>query len=137
MARAIVAGFVVFGVIAMGTVGHAGQAAPAGNAAAKALKNPIPADAASIDAGKAIFARFCRSCHGPEGKGDGTAAPQGSHPANFTDAKWDHGGTDGEIYTTIHDGVGPKFDMDAWEGRIQDKDIWNVVNFLKTLGPKQ
>ena len=133
MTRAIVVGLALFGVIAMGTVGHAGQG---GSAAAKALKNPVPADAASIEAGKAVFARYCRSCHGPEGKGNGTAAPQGSTPANFTDAKWDHGSTDGEIYTVIHDGIGPKFDMDAWEGRIQDKDIWNVVNYIKTLAPK-
>src|SRR5262245_16446286 len=125
MRRAIVAGIALFYMGAVGTGGHAGQ----GSAGAKALKNPVPADAAAIDTGRALLAKFCAGCHGQEGKGDGPRAPAGSKPANFTDAKWDHGGTDGEIYTTIHDGVGPKFDMDSWEGRIADKDIWNLVNF--------
>ena len=92
--------------------------------------------AASIEAGKAVFAKYCRSCHGAEGKGDGAGAPKDVHPANLTDAKWEHGSTDGEIFTTIKTGVPPKFDMDSWDGRIKDPDIWNVVNYIRTLGPK-
>ena len=142
MRSAIVAGLAVVGVMALGAVGEAGQAKPATPAkpaaAAKAMKNPVAADAASVDAGKAVFAKYCRACHGAEGKGDGPGAAmmKGVKPANLTDAKWDHGATDGEIFTTIHDGVGPKFDMDSWEGRIQDKDIWNIVNYIKTLKAK-
>ena len=83
-----------------------------------------------------MFAKYCRSCHGAEGKGDGAGAPKDVHPANLTDAKWDHGSTDGEIFTTIKMGVGPKFDMDSWDGRIKDPDIWNLVNYIRTLGPK-
>src|SRR2546423_5458522 len=146
MARGYAAGFgfvfvMTFG--SMGVVGHAGQAKPAAaqakpaaNTAAKALKNPVAADAASIEAGKATFAKYCRSCHGAEGKGDGAGAPKDVHPANLTDAKWEHGGTDGEIFSTIKNGVPPKFDMDSWDGRIPDKDIWNLVNYIHTLGPK-
>ena len=145
MARGVTAGFTVFCAMAMGAmgplgvVGHAGQAKPpaAVNAAAKALKNPVPANAVSVEAGKAVFAKYCRSCHGAEGKGDGAGAPKDVHPANLTDAKWDHGSTDGEIFTTIKTGVGPKFDMDSWDGRIKDPDIWNLVNYIKTLAPKK
>jgi mono/diheme cytochrome c family protein len=142
MARGMVTGLAMVGVMALGVVGHAGQAKPAAPAtpaksaaAAKAMKNPVAADAASVDAGKAVFAKYCRACHGAEAKGDGPGAAmiKGNKPANLTDAKWDHGATDGEIFTTIHDGVGPKFDMDAWQGRIPDKDIWNVVNYVKSL----
>ena len=142
MARGIVAGLAVVGVMALGVVGHAAQAKPAkpttSPAAAKAMKNPVAADAASVEAGKAVFAKYCRACHGTEGKGDGPGAAmlKDVKPANLTDAKWDHGGTDGEIFTTIHDGVGPKFIMDSWEGRLKDNDIWNVVNYVKTLKAK-
>jgi mono/diheme cytochrome c family protein len=140
MARWIAAGFTVFCVMAvgpLGVVGHAGQAKPpAANAAAKALKNPVPANAVSVEAGKAVYAKYCRSCHGPEGKGDGPGTPKDVHPANLTDAKWDHGSTDGEIFTTIKMGVPPKFDMDSWDGRIKDPDIWNLVNYIRTLAPK-
>src|SRR4051812_38607713 len=142
MARGIVAGLAVVGVMALGVVGHAAQAKPAAPAkspaAAKAMKNPIAADAASVEAGKAVFAKYCRACHGVEGKGDGPGAAmlKDVKPANLTDAKWDHGGTDGEIFTTIHDGGGPKFIMDFWGGRLKDNDIWNVVNYVKTLKAK-
>ena len=54
----------------------------------------------------------------------------------MTDARWDHGSTDGEIFVTIHDGVPPKYDMDSYEGKITDTDIWNVVNYLRSIGPK-
>jgi mono/diheme cytochrome c family protein len=142
MARGIVAGMAVAGVMALGVVGYAGQAKPAtpaqsakSAAAAKAMKNPVAADAASIDAGRAVYAKYCRACHGAEALGDGPGAAmmKDKKPANLADAKWDHGSTDGEIFASIHDGIGPKFDMDAWEGRIQDRDIWNVVNYLKSL----
>jgi mono/diheme cytochrome c family protein len=138
MAREVRAGLVGFCIVVMGTIGYAGQAKPpAGNAAAKALKNPVPATAASVDAGKATYAKYCRSCHGPEGKGDGPGTPKDVHPANFTDAKWDHGATDGEIFSTIKNGVPPKFDMDSWDGRIKDPDIWNLVNYIKTFSAKK
>ncbi len=141
MARWVRAGITVFSVMAMGpmaVVGHAGQAKPAAvNAAARALKNPVPTNAVSVEAGKAVFAKYCRSCHGAEGKGDGAGAPKDVKPADLTDPKWDHGSTDGEIFTTIKMGVPPKFDMDSWDGRIKDPDIWNLVNYIKTLAPKK
>ena len=50
---------------------------------------------------------------------------------------WDHGSTDGEIFTNIKDGIGPKFDMKAMKAKIpMDTDIWNIVNYLRSLGPK-
>jgi len=102
----------------------------------KLLKNPVPPSASSVEQGQGVFGRFCTRCHGIEGKGDGPQPPEGSHPANLTDAQWDHGSTDGEIFTTIHDGVPPKFDMDSYEGKITDTEIWNVVNYLRSIGPK-
>jgi mono/diheme cytochrome c family protein len=102
----------------------------------KSLKNPLPASAASIQKGEALYQQRCRQCHGDTGKGDGRQAPAESHPADLTDDKWDHGSTDGEIFTTIHDGVAPKYDMDSWEGKVPDEDIWNLVNYIRSIGPK-
>jgi mono/diheme cytochrome c family protein len=143
MARGMAIGFAAICMVAMGAVGQASQAKPAatakaqaGNAAAKALKNPVPADATSIAQGKAVFTKYCQTCHGPLGKGDGPGTPKDVHPANLASGKFMHGGSDGEIFTTIKTGVPPKFDMDSWDGRIPDKDIWNLVNYIRTLGPK-
>ncbi len=101
----------------------------------KAVKNPIPPTPESIAAGKQIFAKNCVDCHGRSGKGDGNSAPEGSHPGNLTDAKWDHGSTDGEIFVTIRTGVGPKYDMDGFKDSLSEKDIWNVINYIRTIGP--
>ena len=61
-------------------------------------------------------------------------AAYGSVPSNFTDATWQHGGSDGEIFVTIRDGVGPGFSMDAYRDRLTEPEVWNLVNYLRTLG---
>ena len=83
---------------------------PGGSAEAKKMKNPVESSATSIAAGKAAYTRNCRFCHGTEAKGNGPMAPEGTHPSDLTDAKWDRGSTDGEIFVVIRDGAGPKFD---------------------------
>ncbi|MCY4025233.1 MAG: cytochrome c [Acidobacteria bacterium] len=95
--------------------------------------NPIAMSEDSVRAGRRVFGRFCRSCHGMRADGQGMTAPSGSRPANLVDEQWDHGSTDGEIFTVIREGVPPAYDMDAWEGRITDDDIWNIINFLRDL----
>jgi mono/diheme cytochrome c family protein len=51
--------------------------------------------------------------------------------ADFTDTNWGYGSSDGEIFSVIRDGT--MGDMGAYAGRLKDSDIWNVVNFLRTL----
>ena len=75
---------------------------------------------------------MCGRCHGAEGKGDGTAAI--TPVPDLTDAQWDYGSSDGEIFSVIHDGVSA--DMDGYAARLSDTDIWNVVNYVKTLKAK-
>jgi mono/diheme cytochrome c family protein len=110
---------------------------PGGSAEGKAMKNPVASSAASITAGQAAYAKNCRFCHGPEAKGDGPMAPKDTHPSDLTDAKWDRGSTDGEIFLVIRDGAGPDMKMKGYKGRMADNDIWNVVNYLRSLGPKK
>jgi len=104
--------------------------------AAAPTKNPVAPTAESVAAGEKVFGRFCKSCHGATGAGEGGAAPEGSTPANFTDAKWDHGSTDVAIFKTIKGGVPPDYVMEGWDGRIRDVDIWNLINYIRTIGPK-
>jgi len=109
---------------------------PGGSAEGKKMKTPVPASAESIAAGKALFAKNCRFCHGAEAKGNGPMAPEGTHPSDLTDAKWDRGSTDGEIFLVIREGAGPKFDMKGYKSKLAETDIWNIVNFLRSIGPK-
>jgi cbb3-type cytochrome c oxidase subunit III len=104
-----------------------------GNPEAATIRNPVAASAESASAGKRIYTRMCSRCHGPDGKGDGSAA---SAPVpDLTDAQWDYGGSDGEIFAVIHDGVST--DMDGYAARLSDTDIWNVVNFVKSAAAKR
>ena len=71
-----------------------------------------------------------------DAKGNGPMAPEGTHPSNLTDDKWERGSTDGEIFMVIRDGAGPKFDMKGNKSKMSDTDIWNVVNYLRSLQSK-
>ncbi len=115
-------------------IGLAAQAKPPA-AKGAAVKNPVPSTPASIATGEATFKKNCRFCHGEDAKGDGPQAPKDTHPPNLTDAKWDHGSTDGEIFAVIKDGIGPKFDMKGYNSKMTPQEMWNVVNYLRSIGP--
>lgn len=107
-----------------------------GNPEAAKMKNPVPSSAESIAAGKAAYAKNCRFCHGADAKGNGPMAPQGTHPSDLTDAKWDRGATDGEIFAVIRDGAGPKFDMKGYKSKMTETEMWSIVNYLRSVGSK-
>jgi mono/diheme cytochrome c family protein len=125
-------GLILTGIIyATSLAGAAAQAPKGGNLEAAKLKNPVEKTPESIAAGRKVYQRLCSRCHGPEGKGDGNAAGA-VPPSDLTDDVWDHGSSDGEMFTTIHDGTSA--DMEGYAQRISDTDIWNVVNFIRSLG---
>ena len=110
---------------------------PGGNPEAPTtLKNPVASTTTSVTAGAAAYKKYCSFCHGATAKGDGPLAPKGTMPADLTDATWDRGASDGEIFTVIMGGAGPKFDMKGFKGKMPDQDAWHIVNFLRSIGPK-
>jgi mono/diheme cytochrome c family protein len=106
---------------------------PGGSAEGKKLKNAVASSPDSIKAGAASFGKYCKFCHGADAKGNGPMAPKDTHPSDLTDAKWDRGSTDGEIFMVIKEGAGPKFDMKGFKSKMTDQEIWNVVNYLHSL----
>ena len=114
----------------------AGAQNPGGSEEGKKLKNPVASSPDSIKAGQASFQKYCRFCHGTDAKGNGPMAPEGTHPSDLTDAKWDRGSTDGELFMVIKEGAGPKFDMKGFKSKMTDQEIWNVVNYLRSLQAK-
>jgi mono/diheme cytochrome c family protein len=109
---------------------------PGGSPDGKKMKNPVASSPESIKAGQSAFQKNCRFCHGADAKGDGPMAPEGTHPSNLTDDKWDRGSTDGEIYLVIANGAGPKFDMKGYKSKMTENDIWNIVNYLRSVQAK-
>ena len=91
--------------------------------------NPIPRDQTSIERGKNMFKTYCIACHGSEGRGDGPAAAGlNPKPPNLVKMASHH--ADGDIAWKIENGRGA---MPAWKGRLKEKDIWHLTNFIQTL----
>lgn len=143
----ILGGSLVFGQAAQGHDQHApakpsssGQASnPHGDAththaAAAKIVNPVKPDQPSIAAGQKLYGTHCVTCHGPNGAGDGVQAPKFTpRPSNLMDAQWKHGPSDGEIFTVIRNGV-PKTSMSGFAKRMAERETWDVVNFVRSLG---
>jgi mono/diheme cytochrome c family protein len=107
-----------------------------GNPEARKMKNPVPATPESIAAGQQTFQKYCKFCHGADAKGNGPMAPKDTHPSDLTDDKWDRGSSDGEIFVVISEGAGPKFQMKGFKSKLTAQEMWNVVNYLRSLHQK-
>jgi mono/diheme cytochrome c family protein len=107
---------------------------PGGSPEGKKLKNPVAATPDSITAGQQTFQKMCSFCHGKDATGNGSRAPKTmTPPPNLTDAAWDRGASDGEIFLVMQHGAGPKFEMKGLKGKVPDQDLWNVVNYIRSL----
>ena len=107
-----------------------GQGAWEAPAAEKGKKNPLPADAKSIDQGKKVAQINCVSCHGAKGKGDGAAAVAlNPKPADWTSKKV-QAESDGEIFWKISAGRGA---MPSWKF-LPENDRWALVRYIRSLG---
>jgi cbb3-type cytochrome c oxidase subunit III len=107
-----------------------------GNSEAAKLKSPVALTPESVAAGKQIFQRSCATCHGSNAEG-GSGSDLIPAAPDLTDDKWDHGSTDGEIFDAIKNGVPPDFNMTPWKDQLKDPDIWNVVNYLRSIAKKK
>jgi mono/diheme cytochrome c family protein len=103
-------------------------------AAEAARKNPVEADAASLDRGKKLFVDRCADCHGTNGKGKGDLAvrlhykvPDLTKPDALKER------TDGELFYVVTKGCGG---MPGEQDYIDDRDKWDLVNYCRSIGPK-
>jgi len=117
------------------------QAPAKGDPEAAKIKNPVAATSESISAGQKQYQALCAGCHGKDAKGGITVSViedrGGNQPPDLTDDKWDHGSSDGEIFTVVKKGIAPEYFMAPWDGRISDEEIWNMVNYIKSLSQKK
>jgi class 3 adenylate cyclase/mono/diheme cytochrome c family protein len=92
-------------------------------------QNPILSTYESRQQGARIFQKNCATCHGVNADGNGVAGINLKiHPANLRAMAGTH--KDGEFAYKIREGRG---DMPGWELVLTDTDIWNLVNYIKTL----
>lgn len=97
-------------------------------------ENPSKADAGSISEGRRLFESQCAMCHGKSGDGKGELAAtmnlslkDYSKPAALKDV------SDGAMFYVMQKGCGQ---MLGEEGRLKSDQMWNLVNFIRSLGKK-
>jgi cytochrome c oxidase cbb3-type subunit 3 len=94
----------------------------------RSLSTPAVPDAPvqKIEAGKAVFAANCTSCHGDDAKGNSEiGAP------NLTDSFWIYGGDPQTIFTTVWGGR--QGHMPTWEARLSAADRKILALYLVDL----
>lgn len=127
----VIAAAIAFLVTAATAAAQEPPAEPHERAEAQALENPVEPTRESLVAGRQRYVFLCRQCHGNRGAGDGDMSHAGGIPSDFTDDVWTHGASDGEIFTVIKEGV--TADMQGYGSQLRDEDIWNLVNYIKSL----
>jgi hypothetical protein len=104
--------------------------------AQEGLLNPVPASLESVTNGEVLFGRYCATCHGPKGGGNGPVAgpPFGTGPFGVVlpiGGRFSLAGvfSDGHIYTTVTLGRGrmPNFKHIPVNGR------WDLINYIRYL----
>ena len=100
---------------------------------AQKLKSPVAYSKKSIDRGRVIFLQNCTSCHGENGKAEGSLIADATDLT--TPSLYKSGTTEGEIFRSIRDGAGDQ--MPAFKSQLaSETDIWNLVNFIRSLWPE-
>ena len=96
----------------------------------KTMKNAVAAGDASTKAGLALYIKNCASCHGKTGLGDGVKARSlKDFPGDFSKADFQKQ-SDGDLFYKTKTG---RDEMPKYEGKLSDDDIWNTVNYMRTL----
>jgi mono/diheme cytochrome c family protein len=97
--------------------------------AARVLSNPISLSPEVVEEGKVLYGRYCQSCHGEGGLGDGKVADQYKGVANLVaKAKVV---TEGHIFHVITHGKGRMWPHGS---QVNPDERWKIVHFVKSLG---
>jgi glucose/arabinose dehydrogenase len=96
-------------------------------ASTRATKNPYEGQAAAAQAGKALYARNCLSCHGKMGKGTGNVP-------SLVDGRLDSVPS-GEVFWFITQGDKDN-GMPSWAA-LPEKQRWQIITYVKAMGASQ
>jgi mono/diheme cytochrome c family protein len=136
---AALAGFVCLGLVAVAATGLFGDF---DSASSRASVN----DAAQVARGQIVYAAYCANCHGAKLEGQPnwqTRKPNGRLPAPPHDESghtWHH--PDDHLFEVTKHGlknIAPpdyQTDMPAYDGVLTDRQIWDVLAYIKSTWPK-
>ena len=99
------------------------------------VRNPIPPTADSVASGQVVYERYCLTCHGVNGRGDGPGA-EGLEPppADLAVHVPLHG--DADIFRFIANGIDGT-SMVGLADNLTDDEIWHVINYIRAQAEEQ
>jgi len=110
-----------------------GKPWPAPESATK-MKNPNKVDEEFIAAGKALYAKHCKSCHGAGGKGDGSKASQLEISCGDFTSESFKAEPEGVVYWKTTEGRDP---MPTFKKKTTEEERWQIVAYIETMGKKK
>lgn len=164
IAQLLIAGIVVFGVLALVTRQRGGDVrrmlqsigvlagltvisyalaftvapnipTPAVPFTARFMTNPVPDTQENIDAGRTHYQARCAVCHGPRALGDGPQAfTLQPKPFNLQVHAPLH--PTGEVYYWISEGVAGT-GMPAWKTVLTEEQRWQIIRYIDALAAKR
>ena len=120
------------------TAAAAGQSEASGSTGpeddqAVAAVNPTPYTQAAEKRGRTHYLRHCQICHGFDGR---ALENIDFEATDLTDPeRWRFGTTDGDLFRSTKFGAG--LDMPPFEAELDDTQIWELVHYLRSIGPKE
>ncbi len=93
------------------------------------LRNPVPASAASLAHGRALFAARCAPCHGRDGRGDGPVSQFFPPAPDLTGADI-QARPDGHLFGIISFGGAV---MPPQREGLSERDRWDLVNHVRAI----
>ena len=115
-----------------------GQSAASGNdgkadATPIAAVNPTPYSKDAERSGRTHYLRHCQICHGFDGR---ALENIDFEAADLTDPdRWRFGTSDADLFRSTKFGAG--LDMPPFEDELADEEIWHLVHYLRSIGPKE
>ncbi len=100
---------------------------------AVAAVNPTPYTQAAEKRGRTHYLRHCQICHGFDGR---ALENIDFEATDLTDPeRWRFGTTDGDLFRSTKFGAG--LDMPPFQAELDDTEIWELVHYLRGLGPEE
>ena len=89
--------------------------------------------------GRTLFLHYCSTCHGKDGHGDGfNAYNLDPKPRDLGEPAFQAKRTDDELASVVRSGgaaAGLSSGMPPWGRTLNDRQIFNLVSFVRTLRP--
>lgn len=92
--------------------------------------NPLPFNNTTVNEGKAVYEKNCKSCHGDPGKNNVIALVP--PPPDIASEKM-QANTDGSMFWKLNTG---RNGMPMFKSTLTETQLWQVINFIRKYDPR-